>query len=116
MGARVAAVLLLCGAGHALAEDAGLSDAGLEDGGLPSFPDASVAEGGADRDNPEGEDQLMNTTCSLDRDCSANFRCADGRCTYSGPRQASGPSCLGGAAAVMLPLGLGLFINRRRRP
>ena len=86
-----------------------------EDGGqIPdaSLPDASVGQGGADRDNPESDEDMTPTTCQFDRDCSSNFHCLSGKCTYAGPRQIGG--CFGGSAALAIPA-VGLLLVRRRR-
>jgi hypothetical protein len=93
------------------------SDAGA-DGGLPiSLPDASVGEGGADRDNEEGEDGVgrVNTTCRSSRDCSPRFTCQDGTCRYSGVRQAETTGCLLGPEAALVLVGLAAVAAPRRK-
>src|SRR5512145_3130734 len=89
------AVLLGLGLGIpslAWAEDGGA----LEDGGVSSAPDASVGEGGADRDNPEGEDGVgrVVVNCRSSNDCSPRFTCQQGKCRYSGVREAERVGCL----------------------
>jgi hypothetical protein len=91
-----------------------------EDGGvLEQVPDASVGEGGADRDNPEGEDGVgPGGTCRSSRDCAARFGCVEGRCRYVGVRQAERAGCLlgpeDGLAVAGLALGVAALGRRRR--
>lgn len=91
---------------------------GNEDGGVSNAPDASVGEGGADRDNPEGEDGVgrVVVNCRSTSDCSPRFSCQQGKCHYSGIREAERVGCLGGpeAAVVMVALGLAVAWRRRR--
>ncbi len=80
-------------------EDGG-TDGGTDGGGLP---DASVGEGGADRDNEQGDDTTgrVVTVCERASDCSAGFSCAQGRCTWIGIREAEGGfGCGGGQGAL----------------
>lgn len=101
--------LLLPAIGHA--EDGG-ADAGV---GAP-VPDASVGEGGADRDNPEGEDGVgrVVTDCRTSGDCSPQFTCNGGKCQYSGIREAERVGCLLGPEAALM-LGLGAVVAWRRK-
>jgi len=90
---------------------------GGEDGGISTAPDASVGEGGADRDNPEGEDGVGRVVvdCRSSSDCSPRFSCTQGKCRYSGIREAERVGCLGGPEAAMVLVGLGLAVAWRRR-
>lgn len=94
------------------------ADAG-SDAGLPpiSTPDASVGEGGADRDNEEGEDGTgrVNTVCRSTRDCSARFTCDNGTCRYSGVRQADRVGCLLGPEAALVLVGVAAVAGYRRK-
>lgn len=108
---RVFVVLLALSPALALAQDAGgefLLDA--------SVPDASVGEGGADRDQQEAEDQTgrVPTVCRESDDCAAGFSCQGTRCVYTGVRRATGGGCLGAAPAVIILFGAGLAVRRRR--
>ena len=95
----------------ARAQSAG--DGGVE---LPA-PDASVGEGGADRDNPEGEDGVgrVAVKCRNSGDCSPRFTCSQGRCEYTGVREADRVGCLLGPEAAVMMVGLGLVAAWRRR-
>jgi len=90
---------------------------GDEDGGISASPDASVGEGGADRDNPEGEDGVgrVVVNCRSSSDCSPRFSCTQGKCRYSGIREAERVGCLGGTEAAVVVVGLGLVAAWRRR-
>jgi hypothetical protein len=91
---------------------------GAEDGGLSSgAPDASVGEGGADRDNPEGEDGVgrVVVNCRSSSDCSPRFSCNQGKCRYTGAREAERVGCLLGPEAAVVLVGLGLVAARRRK-
>lgn len=90
---------------------------GGEDGGTSSAPDASVGEGGADRDNPEGEDGVgrVVVNCRSSADCSPRFNCSQGKCRYTGIREAERVGCLGGPEAAMVVVGVGLAVALRRR-
>jgi hypothetical protein len=99
----------------ALAQDA--ADAGSEDAGgiyIP-LPDASVGEGGPDRDNPEGEDGHLPVTCSRSGDCAPRFTCQQGTCRYTGVRQAERAGCLLGPEAALLIVGLAAVAAPRRK-
>ncbi|MBN1204926.1 MAG: hypothetical protein JXB05_08375 [Myxococcaceae bacterium] len=89
-----------------------------EDGGVPSStPDASVGEGGADRDNPEGEDGTGRVVvdCRSSNDCSPRFSCKQGKCRYTGVREAERVGCLLGPEAALVLVGVGLAARWRRR-
>ena len=93
-------------------------DAGLQDGGsVYDLPDASVGSGGADRDNPEGDDTTGRPggTCHSGADCAARFSCSQGRCRYTGIRQAERVGCLLGPEDTLAVVGLGLVVAARRR-
>lgn len=109
--------VLLC-LGLAVPALARAQDAGAqEDGGVSSRPDASVGEGGADRDNPEGEDGVgrVVVNCRSSNDCSPRFTCNQGKCKYSGIREAERVGCLLGPEAAVVLTGLGLVAVWRRR-
>ena len=99
-----------------LAQDAG------DDGGVvfivpdASVPDASVGEGGADREQQEGEDSVgrVPTTCRDNDDCSQGFDCHETRCVYTGIRRAPTGGCLGSSPALLLVLGLAAAVKRRQ--
>jgi hypothetical protein len=95
----------------AWAQDAGAQ----EDGGISSAPDASVGEGGADRDNPEVEDGVGRTVvnCRSSSDCSPRFSCSQGKCHYTGVREAERVGCLVGPEASLVGLGLVAVLRRR---
>lgn len=89
-----------------------------EDGGVTApVPDASVGEGGADRDNPEGEDGVGRVVidCRSSSDCSPRFSCNHGKCHYTGIREAERVGCLLGPEAAVMLVGLGLVSAWRRR-
>jgi hypothetical protein len=92
---------------------------GGEDGGISSTTDGgSAGEGGADRDNPEGEDTTgrVIVNCRSSSDCSPRFTCNQGKCHYSGIREAERVGCLiGGPEAAIGLVGLGLVAVWRRR-
>lgn len=93
------------------------SDGGA-DGGIPiSLPDASLGEGGADRDNEEGEGGVgrVNTFCRSTRDCSPRFTCQDGTCRYTGVRKADTPGCMLGPEAALVLVGLAAVAAPRRK-
>lgn len=94
-------------------------DAGVPDGGIRiPLPDASVGEGGADRDNPEGEDGTgrVNAVCRSTSDCSPRFTCQAGTCRYTGVREAERVGCLLGPEAALVLVGLaGVAAPRRRK-
>nr|AYM53908.1 hypothetical protein [Corallococcus coralloides] len=88
------------------------------DGGIViGLPDASVGEGGADRDNEEGEGGAgrVNTVCRSTRDCSARFTCQDGTCRYTGVRQAKTHGCMLGPEAALFIVGLAAVAAPRRK-
>jgi MYXO-CTERM domain-containing protein len=93
------------------ADDGG--DAGVS---LPA-PDASVGEGGADRDNEEGEDGVGRVVikCRTSSECSPRFTCTEGRCQYTGIREAERVGCLLGPEAAVMLVGVGLLASWRRR-
>jgi hypothetical protein len=110
----VLAALVLLGLGvapFAAAQEA--EDAGIN---VP-VPDASVGEGGADRDNPEGEDGVGRVVikCRTSTDCSPRFTCSQGQCQYSGIREADRVGCLLGPEAAVMMVGVGLIAAWRRR-
>jgi hypothetical protein len=111
---RLLAALLLLGFAVPLFAHA----ADEEDGGISlPVPDASVGEGGADRDNPEGEDGVgrVVTKCRTSGDCSPRFSCTHGQCQYTGIRDAERVGCLLGPEAAVVLVGLGLAAAWRRR-
>nr|AYM54043.1 hypothetical protein [Pyxidicoccus fallax] len=88
------------------------------DGGIIiPLPDASTGEGGADRDNEEGEDGTgrVNTVCRSTSDCSARFVCQDGTCRYSGVRKAKTTGCMLGPEAALFIVGLAAVAAPRRK-
>nr|AYM53726.1 hypothetical protein [Archangium gephyra] len=96
-------------------QDAGTRDAGS----VYDVPDASVGGGGADRDNPEGDDSTGRPggACRSGNDCAARFSCTQGMCRYTGIRQADRVGCLLGPedSLAVVGLGLGLVLAARRR-
>jgi len=89
-----------------------------EDGGINiPAPDASVGEGGADRDNPEGEDGVgrVPVKCRNSGECAPRFTCSGGRCQYSGIREAERVGCLLGPEAAVVLVGLGMIAAWSRR-
>jgi hypothetical protein len=97
----------------AWAQDAGVPDAGS----VYDIPDASVGSGGADRDNPEGDDGTGRPggACRSGSDCAARFSCSQGQCRYTGIRQAERVGCLLGPEDTLAVVGLGLVVAARRR-
>lgn len=89
--------LLFCAAAWA--------DAGI------STPDASVGMGGAEMMTQEGAETRPNGVCSLSRDCERGFACVNGRCRYTGYRQAEA-GC--SAAPGMTLAGFALLLAKRR--
>lgn len=65
---RVLLILLVCSAFSAAAQN--LPDSGL--------PDASVGQGGADRDNEEGDAE--GSMCVDSSTCAGRLECSAGRC------------------------------------
>jgi hypothetical protein len=93
-------------------------DAGLPDGGsVYDIPDASVGGGGADRDNPEGDDSTGRPggSCRSGADCASRFSCTQGQCRYTGIRQAERVGCLLGPEDTLAVVALGLVLVARRR-
>jgi hypothetical protein len=88
-----------------------------EGGGLYDLPDASVGTGGADRDNPEGEDSTGRPggSCRSSAECAARFSCTQGQCRYTGIRQAERVGCLLGPEDTLAVVALGLVVAARRR-
>lgn len=102
-------VVLACLAGGAARADGGVEDLDA------SLPDASVGEGGADRDSPDEGDGRMVIFCRLNRDCSKGFVCASGKCSWVGYREATNGGCSGAPAIAGFSLGaLALRLRRRR--
>ncbi|MHB8877118.1 MAG: hypothetical protein ACYC8T_25765, partial [Myxococcaceae bacterium] len=91
--------------------DASLPDAEVFDA---AEPDASVGQGGADRDTQENEDSVGRTQlfCRSSKDCDRGFTCKVGRCTYVGYRRADNGGCILGVDAATFFLGLGLAFGR----
>ncbi len=81
-----------------------------------SLPDASVGQGGADRDNPEGQDSADRTqsSCRSNKDCERGFDCQGGRCTFIGYRKAAG-GCAAAPAPALLLAGAALLARARAR-
>ena len=101
------------------AQDAGVSGdgGGVDAGGVFQLPDGSVGSGGADRDNPEGEDDTGRPggSCRGNLDCPTRFSCSQGACRYSGIREAERVGCLLGPENTLGLVGLGLVLATRRR-
>lgn len=110
---RLALVLALAVPVLASAQgDGGIPDAGS----IYDIPDASVGGGGADQDNPEGDDTIgPGGSCRTSGDCAARFSCSQGLCRYTGIRQAERVGCLLGPADTLAVVGLGLVVAARRR-
>jgi hypothetical protein len=88
------------------------------DAGRLEFPDGSVGEGGADRDQQEAEDRIgrVPVVCHSSIECNGGFECQEGRCTWVGTRKAEGGfGCGGLAAAGLLPLSVAFSARRRSR-
>jgi hypothetical protein len=111
---RTCLLAILLGLGLFLPHRAMAQDA---DAGVPQAPDASVGEGGADRDNPEGDDATgrVVVNCRGNNDCSPRFTCRQGTCRYTGIREAERVGCLLGPETAALLVGLGLAVVLRRR-
>ncbi len=111
MSARALALAsLVCASAFA---DAGAEpDASVLDAAVP---DASVGQGGADRDNPEGDDSAGRTPtfCRSTKDCERGFACQNNRCVFVGYRKADGQGCLFGPVPGALALAA-LWAARRR--
>jgi hypothetical protein len=95
----VCALLLTCGPTSALAQD--LPDA--------SLPDASVGQGGANRDVEENDER---GTCVDSKDCERGFVCEKGWCVPGNIRKAG---CGGTGALATALVAVGLVLRRRRR-
>jgi len=116
----VRSLALCCSLCVALPTLSWAQDAGPDAGQLPPMPDASAGEGGSDRDNPEGDDNVgrIPTSCRFSSDCSRGFGCKDGRCVWlGGYRTASGGNLcdFSESALVLLLGGLALASVARRR-
>jgi MYXO-CTERM domain-containing protein len=110
------AVMLSLGLGASWSARAQQGDGA--DGGSSLPVDAgSAGEGGADRDNPEGEDSTgrVVVNCRSSSDCSPRFSCNHGKCRYSGIREAERVGCLLGPEAAIGLAGMGLVAAWRRR-
>lgn len=85
-----------------------------EDGGY-SFPDGGM--GGEVPNLPEDEDNLGRPggACRSTADCTARFSCSQGRCRYTGIREAERVGCLLGPVDTLALVGVGLVMARRRR-
>jgi hypothetical protein len=92
-------------------------DAGEPDAGQIIFPDASVDEGGADRDQEENRDSVGRVTlvCTTSIECDPGFFCEDRRCRWQGVRKADGGFGCGGmvATSLLFPFAAGAWIRRR---
>ncbi len=90
---------------------------GGTDAGEISFPDASVGEGGADRDQQESQDSVGRVTlvCTTSIECDRGFVCEDRHCRWQGVRKADGGFGCGGMAgtALILPFAAGAWVRRR---
>lgn len=108
---RVFLMALTLSASLGWAQDAG--DVVLPDA---SVPDASIGEGGADRDQQEAEDKTgrVPTSCRDNDDCAQGFSCSQTRCVYTGVRRATGGGCLGAAPALLLTVAIASIARRRR--
>jgi uncharacterized protein (TIGR03382 family) len=89
-------------------------DGGLLDGGETETPDASAGNGGADHMTQEGDEDMMNGTCALSRDCERGFACVNGMCRYTGYRQAT-QGCNAAPSLALLSAAAALWAVRRRR-
>ena len=102
----------------ARAQDAGVRDAGAADSGsLYDVPDASAGSGGADRDNPEGDDTTGQPggACRSSTECAVRFTCVQGLCQYTGIREAERVGCLLAPDDSLAMAGLGLVLLMGRR-
>jgi uncharacterized protein (TIGR03382 family) len=112
---RLVLVGALLAAPSALAQDAGDGDGGVVDAFDASIPDASVGSGGADRDSPDEGDGRPVVFCKFNRDCDRGFNCVNGKCTWTGYRDATNGGCTGAPGAVGLLLAAVALRVRRRR-
>lgn len=97
---RLLPLLLVCSAFSAAAQD--LPDSGL--------PDASVGQGGADRDNEEGDGE--GSMCVDSSTCATRLECAAGRCV---PKKTTIVGCSAVPALELFALSASLWLARRRR-
>jgi len=74
-----------------------------------SLPDASVGEGGADRNTEEAD--TNSSPCLSPKDCDGPFACINGRCVPRPVRQATG--CGGGAVGALGLLGVAALVRMR---
>ncbi len=92
-------------------------DGGEPDAGEIIFPDGSVGEGGADRDQQESQDSVgrVTTVCTSNIECDRGFACEDRRCRWEGMRKADGGFGCGGmvATSLLLPFAAGAWVRRR---
>jgi MYXO-CTERM domain-containing protein len=79
-----------------------------EDGGISSTPDASVGEG------EDGVGRVVEN-CRSTSDCSPRFTCQQGKCRYTGVREAKRVGCMLGPEGALVLAGLGLAATWRRR-
>ncbi len=88
-----------------------------EDGGT-GVPDASVGNGGADRDNEDSDDHTgrVVVSCRSSRDCSPRFSCTEGTCRYVGIREAERVGCMLGPEAAVVVMGLTVVGPSARAP
>lgn len=89
--------------------DAFQADGGT--GGRDEPPDDGVDPGGEEGDDNTGR---VVTRCHSSRDCSPRFTCKEGRCRYTGVRQAERVGCLLGPEAALVLVGLTLAAVHRR--
>lgn len=84
---------------------------GQPDAGQPGPPeDAGVEE-------PPDEDTTgrIVEVCRETYDCSPRFVCDNGRCRYTGTREAERVGCMLGPTATLSLVGIGLLVGARRR-
>lgn len=107
---RAVSLAVLLGAGVALAQPKDTPDAS-------EFPDASIAEGGADRVSQESQDSTNVTTCTYDKDCDRGTVCQAHKCVFRPFINATyeGCSVVDGAGVVVAAWALGAVLLRRRR-
>jgi hypothetical protein len=97
---RVLFLLILLGAVSVAAQD--LPDSGL--------PDASVGQGGADRDNEEGDGE--GSLCTDSSTCATRLQCVSGRCV---PTRVTNAGCSAGGVGLAVSVLAGALVLRRRR-
>lgn len=102
---------VVLGAGLAFAQPKDTPDAS-------EFPDASIAEGGADRVSQESQDNANIAACTYDKDCERGTVCQAGKCVYRPFINATyeGCSVVDGAGVVVAAWALGAVLLRRRAP